>query len=110
MGLFSEYKAVNNKEIHRAVMLSCMLMKCPGAQYFMYKDRLVVAYTWDSQINGPLMENPFFQKGVNILMNNLPQKYDTVDIWDSKKKSEVPVKILEQTGYVSLYHPEWSRE
>ena len=76
MGLFSSYKAVNDEEVFRAVMYSCMAMKnVPGAQYFMHKGKLVIAYNWDNQ-----------------------------------QKENVPDDILHKTGYVSLYHPENSRE
>ncbi|ADL36295.1 hypothetical protein bpr_II358 (plasmid) [Butyrivibrio proteoclasticus B316] len=112
MGLFSKYKVVNDKEVHRAVMLSLMAMgNVPGAQYFKYKGKLIIAYTWDTKINGLLSNNPKFQAGVNTLADNLPKSYGTdIDIWDSEHKADVPDNILEKTGYVSLYHPENNRE
>ena len=112
MGLFSSYKAVNDEEVFRAVMYSCMAMKnVPGAQYFMHKGRLVVAYNWDSDVQGLLGENPNFQAGIDTLVSHLPEKYGTnIDIWDNQHKANVPDNIIHKTGYVSLYHPENNRE
>lgn len=112
MGLFSSYKAVNDEEVFRAVMYSCMAMKnVPGAQYFMHKGKLVVAYNWDSDVQGLLGENPNFQAGINVLASNLPEKYGSkIDIRDNQQKENVPDNILNKTGYVSLYHPEYNRE
>jgi hypothetical protein len=106
MGLFSKFKAVNDEDVFRAVLLACIVLNACGAYYFLHKRTLTIAFnTLD-----PLNENPDFQKAINVLANNLPKAYGTkIDIWDEEQLKKLPEKIHETTGYVSMSHKEWCR-
>ena len=101
----SVFEPVNDQNVHKAVLLSCIAMDLPGARYFKKEGKLVIAYNWDSDMDGPLADIPGLQDGMQALMTNLPSEYGAkVDIWDNEHKRQVPGEILDKTGYVSLYH------
>ncbi len=100
---FSRYKSLSNADIHRAVVLSCMVLTdvC-SARYFLYNNSLVVVYL-DNTNNidsGLQCKNSY-----NILLKNLPSKYrENVVIWDSVLS--VPEDVLKTTGYVYFHRKE----
>lgn len=108
--MFGKFKVCLDKEINRAIMLACIASsnQAMGGRYALCKGRLIVAF---HTMGDGIITHPSFAKAFNTFASNVPQKYgDKIDVWEwNKYVNEVPEKIQNKSGYVSMFHPEDNR-
>lgn len=103
---FSKYKECHDLDVHNAVMKACIVSNyfCLSGTYCLKSGRLIISF---NSKDNDIRKAPNIVEIINVLSSELPQKYSKFDLWNNDIfQNSVPEKILSNTGYVSMYHPE----